>query len=275
MLHLIENTSNLKKHILRVLYKKNQHEQVFSRDVHDPLNTSGVMFLLGKQSNENRSSPEPCLILNKRSRKIRQAGDLCCPGGSIAPRLDSYLAKLLTLPVFPLARWPYWSQCCEQRPHEARLLALLFATSLRESFEEMRLNPLCVEFLGPLPSERLRMRQQIMYPMVAWISRQKRFVPNREVEKIVYIPLRNLLNPAYYARYQLDIAPHYEKEIEQATDDFPCFLHQNQKETERLWGATYRVVMTFLELVFGFKPPDTASLPIVPGILDENYFTGQ
>ena len=119
------------------------------------------------------------------------------------------------------------------------------------------------------------MRRRVMYPMVAWISRQKRFVPNGEVEKVLYIPLRNLLNPVYYARYRLDIAPDYEKEIEQATDDFPCFRHQNQKETELLWGATYRVVMAFLELVFEFKPPDLESLPVVSKILDENYFTGQ
>jgi len=32
--------------------------------------------------------------------------------------------------------------------------------------------------------------------------------------------------------------------------------------------------MVFLEIVFGFNPPDIDSLPVVHGTLDENYLTG-
>jgi len=50
-----------------------------------------------------------------------------------------------------------------------------------------------------MPSEDLLLFRRVLYPMVAWINRQKRFLPNWEVEKIVYVPLRELLNPESYA----------------------------------------------------------------------------
>ncbi len=61
------------------------------------------------------------------------------------------------------------------------------------------MNPVGVSFLGPLPPQQLAMFQRIIYPMVCWVPRQKRFFPNWEVEKLVYIPLRKLLNPDNYA----------------------------------------------------------------------------
>jgi hypothetical protein len=188
--------------------------------------------------------------------------------------LDPYLARLVTLPVFPMARWPHWGQWLERRPQEARRLALFFATSLRESFEEMGLNPLGVKFLGPLPSQRLRLFRRVIYPMVGWISRQRRFFPNWEVEKVIFIPLRCLLNSHHYARYRLRYGSRLGKEFNRQTEDFPCFRFRNENKTELLWGVTYRIVMLFLELAFGFRPPDPASLPVISGILEENYLTG-
>ena len=178
------------------------------------------------------------------------------------------------MPFFPLARWSYWSRWRTRRPRPARRLALLFATSLRESFEEMRLNPLGVHFLGPLPSQSLVMFDRVIYPMVAWIPRQRRFFPNWEVEKIVRIPLKDLLNPGRYACYRITFKLGQENPQRGSPQDFPCFLHECHEESEVLWGATYRVVMVFLDLVFGFRPPDVRSLPVVSGSLDENYYSG-
>ena len=56
--------------------------------------------------------------------------------------------------------------------------------------------------------------------------------------------------------------------------DYPCFVHEHPDGHEVLWGATFRITMVFLEIVFGFKPPVMESLPIVHGSLDENYLTG-
>ena len=110
--------------------------------------------------------------------------------------------------------------------------------------------------------------------MVSWSSHQKKFFPNWEVEKVVYVPLRNLLNPSNYARYRLDIGISNKNGKNGQIKDYPCFLHENSDEHEVLWGATFRITMVFLENVFGFKPPDIESLPVIHGSLDENYLTG-
>lgn len=274
MLNFSKNTPAFTKQIMRALHERNHHGSVFPKDITNSSSTSAVLFLLGPQYPEKEFSSGPCLILNKRSPKVKQPGDLCCPGGSMSSRLDLFLAKLLYLPGSPLARWPYWSRWREQRHQDAQSLALLFATSLRESFEEMRLNPLGLKFLGPLPSQRLVMFRRVIYPMVCWISLQKRFFLNREVEKVVYIPLQSLLNPLKYARYRLHIKISRENGKNANIEDFPCFLHEHHDESEVLWGATFRITMVFLEIIFGFRPPDTESLPVVHGTLDENYLTG-
>jgi len=139
--------------------------------------------------------------------------------------------------------------------------------------EEMRLNPLGITFLGPLPPQRLAMFHRVIYPMVGWIGRQRRFFPNWEVEKIVTIPLRNLLKRTDYARYRLRMGSALG--IEARVKDFPCFVHRDGVERELLWGATYRIVMDFLEIVYGFSPPDVESLPVIRGTLNSNYLTGE
>jgi len=262
------------KKIMYALQERNHNDIVFSKGIIDSSITSAVLFLLGPNCEEKGFSPTPCLILNKRSLRVKQPGDLCCPGGSISSGLDYYLAKLLYLPGSPLSRWPYWSLWRKKRNMEARSLALLFATCLREGFEEMRLNPLGVKFLGPLPLQQLVMFRRVIYPMVCWTGRQKRFSPNWEVEKIVYIPLPNLLNPSNYAHYRLHIGPSQKNGKDLNVKEYPCFLHEHRDEYEVLWGATFRITMVFLEIVFGFKPPDIESLPVVYGSLDENYLTG-
>ena len=259
---------------MRSLYEKNHHDRIFSKGVTDASITSAVLFLLGTHCNKKEFSNSPCLILNKRSLKVKQPGDLCCPGGSISSRIDAFLAKFLYLPGSPLTRWPYWRMWHKERRREAQNLSLLFATCLREGFEEMRLNPLGVKFLGPLPQQRLIMFHRVIYPMVCWVSRQKQFSPNWEVERVVYIPLQNLLNPSNYARYRLRIETSRGDGKNSEVIDYPCFIQKDKNNNDILWGATFRITMVFLELVFGYKPPDMESLPVVFGSLDKNYLTG-
>ncbi|MGD8448109.1 MAG: CoA pyrophosphatase [Desulfobacterales bacterium] len=274
MLDSFGNTSDFIKKIMHALQGRNHNDMVFSKGVTDSSITSSVLFLLGPNCQEKGFSPTPCLILTKRSIRVKQPGDLCCPGGSISSGLDSYLAKLLYLWGSPLFRWPYWSLWRKKRHKEARRLALLFATCLREGFEEMRLNPLRVKFLGPLPSQQLVMFRKVIYPMVCWNGHQKRFFPNWEVERVVYIPLQNLLNSSNYARYRLHMAAPHEKRKNLDAKDYPCFVHEYQDEPEVLWGATFRISMVFLEIIFGFKPPDMDSLSVINGSLREDYLTG-
>jgi hypothetical protein len=259
----MQQPSHFSQHIINRLHEHNSRGPIFLEQDMDIKTASAVLFLLGRYAGTDRLSGEPCLILNKRSANVRQPGDLCCPGGSVNSRLDSGLAKLLRLPILPLVRWPCWPEWRKRRPQEAVWLRLLLATGLRESVEEMRLNPFGLKFLGPLPPQPLVMFQRIIYPMVVWITAQNRFYPNWEVEKIICIPLREFFNSSQYARYRLSIEmPSTAENIK----TFPCFRYQKDDETEILWGATFRITMVFLNYVFGFSPPDFDSLPEIRAI---------
>ena len=274
MQQLLANDTTLVQHIIRVLNDQAGQNNIFSDQSVDPATAAGVLLLLGPRVNNKKNTAEPCLILNKRSLKVRQPGDLCFPGGSVTPRLDSHLAKLFSLPFTSLGRWKYWPQWNHAHPLNARQLSLFWATGLRESFEEMRLNPFGVKFLGPLPPQPLVMFRRVIYPMAAWVKRQKRFFPNWEVDKIVYIPLRDLLDAGNYRRYRLCLQTGENEQSPNSGQDYPCFYFQTGSDTEILWGATYRIATLFMNYIFGFEPPILETLPIVEGKLDQAYLTG-
>ncbi len=269
---MLDYPSKLKLHIAKSLERSNRRTSFVEKPGGEKASaaTSSVLFLLGNYS-MNGHGPEPSILLNKRSCSVAQPGDLCFPGGGVAPKIDPYLSKIMPFPGMPLARWHYWRRWRTERPVEARWISLMMATCLRESFEEMRLNPLGVKFLGPLPSQRLRMFRKEIYPMVAWGDRQRKFYPNWEVDKVVTIPFRSLLNPNHYARFRLSFPPGVGGGIEGSVEEFPCFILDNGYEKETLWGVTFRIVADFLELVFGFAPPPAETLPVVPGILKDGY----
>ena len=272
---LLREPEVLAGHIRTALLQKDAFEALAAGRILDSSSASAVLFLLGPDCPQNtRSEVEPCLILNKRSAKVKQPGDLCCPGGSISPFPDVYLAKLLHLPFFSLARWSQWGGLRRRGSRDAFQLALLLATGLRESFEEMRLNPFGVRFLGLLPPERLLMFRRVIYPLVGWVPRQRKFYPNWEVEKVIHIPLRTLLVPENYVRFRLEIDLPGSRTENPEFKEFPCFIHVENGKHHRLWGATFRITMSFLERVFGFHPPQLQALPRVEGRLAKGYLTG-
>jgi hypothetical protein len=272
---LLQDPGTLVEHVQNALLREDAYAALSSENVLNSVSASSVLFLLGPNCSENRrAAAEPCLILNLRSDKVRQPGDLCCPGGSISPHADVYLAKLLYLPFFSLARWSNWVSLRRRRSRDAFQLAVLMATALRESFEEMRLNPLGVKFLGLLPSERLVMFKRVIYPLVGWVKTQRRFYPNWEVEKVIHVPLRNLLNPENYMRFRLKIDIPQTGVAAPAFKEFPCYMHAENGKDHRLWGATFRITMNFLQRVFGFQPPEIEALPTVEGRIGRAYMTG-
>jgi len=274
MSRLLEDKNNLILHIKRALYGRLRRKRIFPLGGIDLETAAGVLLLLGSKPETTGSAGEPYVVFNKRSLKVRQPGDLCFPGGSIAPRIDPYLARLFSLPIASLGRWNRWAYRKQNRTREAKLISIIWTTGLRESLEEMRLNPFGVTFLGPLPPQSLVMFKRTIYPMVGWIERQKRFFPNWEVEKVVPIPLKDLLNSNYYGRYQLRLDSKPNGEHSSLIQDFPCFRVQADNRMEVLWGATYRITIEFLENIFNFKPPALNALPVVEGALDELYLTG-
>lgn len=271
---LLEDPSALQARISELLAERCGCESLFQSDPCGTVKTSGVMLLLSKVPVKPGDPPEICFILNKRSREVRQPGDLCCPGGAVKNDLDSALARVLTLPCMPLAHWPHWRYLRRECPEEARFLSLLLATALRETWEEMRLNPFFIRFLGPLQSQCLVLFKRVVHPMVAWVRCQNRFTLSREVEKIVRIPLRSLLDPSRYGCYRLTVPAHLEWRFQGQQHDFPCFLQPDGNGVELLWGVTYRMVTLMMHLVFGFHPPPLASLQVIEGTVDSSYISG-
>jgi hypothetical protein len=271
MIELLKDSRKLFRHIQQMTGERIVPTVDYPVQASELAEASAVLFLLGMTPSPNGSGPEPCLILNKRSEKVKQPGDLCCPGGGVMPGVDALLARTMTLPGLPMWRWPFWSRLRNENPKQADTLRFLFFTSVRESFEEMRLNPFGVQFLGPLPPQKLVMFQKTIYPMMGWISGQKKFFPNWEVEKIVYIPLKNLLNPKNYIRYKLYRHAPGMNDSRLMVYDSPSYVHINHMEKEILWGATCKITLKFLKRIFDFSLPDIVSLPIVEAMMDENY----
>jgi len=273
-LELLKNPDALVEYTGRVLFDRYQTDRFLTAADQDLSTASAVLFILGKHGVDPSSPDGPDLILNKRSPRVRQSGDLCFPGGSITPRLDVFLSKLAAMPLSPLTRWPHWTRWRRGNPRAVRLLSLFLATALRESFEEMRLNPLRVRFLGPLPPQRLVLFKRVIYPMVVWMHGNARFRPNWEVERIIRIPLKDLLDPQLYATCRLQMDSAAPAQPRHTSGDYPCFQCRMPAHTELLWGATYRITMTFMEYVFGFRPPGESDRQVIEGTLDPDYLTG-
>jgi hypothetical protein len=268
------SSGRLAERIKERLGEWNRQACLYPENLTGSRKASAVLFLLSQCPTPGEPEGEPCVVFNKRSKEVRQAGDLCFPGGSLDHRIDAFAARMMGLPFFPLGRWPHWKRWQAHRKEEAARLALLLAAGLREGLEEMRLNPLGTEFIGPLPANALASFEKVIYPLVVRIRNQKRFFPNWEVEKVVSIPLRDFLNLKKYVRYRMHFesysGPHFD-----SVQDFPGFLHEEGGDREVLWGATYRIVMTFLEIVFEFFQPDLRDLPVIEDCRDEAYFNGR
>lgn len=270
----LQKPEDLVEHLLEVLNANGLEKTFLTADPIDMTTDSAVLVLLGLGPAESGFPGEPCLILNKRSETVRQAGDLCCPGGSLMPRFDGVLARLIRLPFLPLGRWQAWPQWKRRKPAEARILSLLLATGLRECVEEMRLNPFGIRFLGPLPPHQLRLFRRKIYPMVGWVTGCQSFRANWEVDKIVHLPLRELLDAGNFYRYRLQMGHLSPDQPSDVIQELPSYRHQSGAEDETLWGATYHITMQLLRLAFNFTPPELADLPVLHGSLNANYLTG-
>ena len=273
-LNLLFNAPALRQRVISALSQRCSLETLYRDTECRDIRTSSVLLLIGENVADEGGMPESCIILNKRSKHVKQPGDLCCPGGA-TEKFDRFLARFLSFRGSILSRWPCWSELRREEPQNAEFLSLLYAAGLRESWEEMRLNPFGLTFLGPLPSQCLILFRRVIHPLVAWVSYQKEFTLSREVERIVWFPLRALLNPYNYAVYRMYVPPRLEWRFRGTTVDFPCFVYRTRGKAELLWGATFRIVTMFLETIFGFRVPDVQRLPMVPATVSDEYVQGR
>ncbi len=188
------------------------------------------------------------------------------------PVIDKVLASFLTLSAIRAnvsGKTRIKDLFCEDNTR----LRTILSTALREAWEEMRLNPFKVKYLGPLQMYHLKVFKRYIFPVAGWVSPPFKFRPNWEVEKLIYIPLKSLLDPGLYARFKLPGHPSASSSVTGIEHIFPCFVHQENGREEILWGATYWITMNFLKWVFNFEPPEEHALPFVHKNFDEGYYT--
>jgi 8-oxo-dGTP pyrophosphatase MutT (NUDIX family) len=233
------------------------------------------LFFQEEQKSGGQPHGEYVFLLNKRSKKVLQPGDLCAPGGGIHLFLDSFTQKILQFKLLPGVGGPGLKLARRRGKEVYEKVLFLLGNALRESWEELRLSPFNVEFLGPLPTYSLSSRRWIIFPLVGGVKRSWQPKLSWEVEKIVPIPLAAFFNPQNYAIYSLEVP---EKLVAQGIPspwEFPCLVHREKGEEEILWGATFKVIQTFFQIVFHFPFPSPDPRRVIRRPLASNYLTGR
>jgi 8-oxo-dGTP pyrophosphatase MutT (NUDIX family) len=216
------------------------------------------------------------LQLIKRSSVVPQPGDISCPGGMLHPVADRLLRHLISSGLTPIMQGKARSLARAKGVKNMEHISLFLTNALREAWEEIRVNPLNVQFLGALPSRELYVFSRIIFPVVGLVRRDWTFQPNREVERVIEIPLKALFDRNRYGTLTVDIESTLPVRHEvEPVRNFPCFLYTPPGGREEiLWGATMSIVMNFLEIVFGFTLPEENSNRVVRKSLRPDYATG-
>lgn len=251
-------------------------EIVASRKSTAPRFAAGVLLPLLLPSVPSRETTDWHRIvfpLIKRSSLVAQPGDLSCPGGMLHPLLD----RCLSLPFLlgPLAR-PFLRAAAQGwTPVERRIITLFWTNALRESWEEIGLSPFHVRFLGPLPTYRLELFRRTIFPMAGIIEVPWRPKPNREVDRIVVIPLSHFLDPCRFGRLRLTI-PDPSSHKDACIREHPCLiLNSSEGNPEILWGATLTIIVHFLSIVMDYDLPQWQKNRTIERRLRPDYMTGR
>jgi 8-oxo-dGTP pyrophosphatase MutT (NUDIX family) len=217
--------------------------------------------------------PEFRVLLIKRSSLVPQAGDLSYPGGMLE-RMDVFLRPLVASRLIPVLKGRPRMYAVERGRSNFRSITLFLTNALRESWEEINLNPLQVEFLGPLPCRNLVMFTKTIFPLVGLVRRPELLRANHEVEKIVDIPLAQFFQKENYALFSIENMTENGRSAGEM-NRFPCFIHREVSgEEEILWGATFSIMLNFLKIVFSFDAPAPTSNWVLKKTLRPGYMTG-
>jgi 8-oxo-dGTP pyrophosphatase MutT (NUDIX family) len=238
---------------------------------------AGVLLLLHFRkdpASHMSGQGEYCFQLIKRSARISQPGDLSCPGGMLAPFLDAVLKPVIARGLIPVVDGTAKAYIRQRPADTVDALMLLLTSAVREAWEEIRLSPFNIEFLGPLPCHSLILFRRTIFPMVVMVKNTPSYRLNHEVDRIVEIPLKAFFQKENYARYQIK-AEDSMRRGDQASWEFPCFIQREGKNGQDvLWGATFHIILHFLETLFDFALPDIRSNPVLSRTLQQSYLTG-
>jgi len=111
------------------------------------------------------------------------------------------------------------------------------ATALRESQEEVGLEPDRVQVLGTI-SDYVTGTAFVVTPVVGLVDPQHTLTPNPdEVASVFEVPLEFLMNPAYHRRHAL--------EAEGRRREWFSMPYQDGDEQRFIWGATAGMIRNF------------------------------
>ena len=236
---------------------------------------AGVLLpLLFRESSPGSSTAEGSFLfqLIKRSPTVPQPGDLSFPGGMLHPVLDRILRPLLTHGPFPILRGNARKYAVSQNADAFELISLFLTNALRESWEEIRLPPSRVSFLGPLPTYNLTLFRRTIFPVAGFVGNPGLLHPNHEVEKIVEIPLSSFYQKEHFGCYQMVAGGPGDKKSLQ----YPCLIHHGPDGSEEvLWGATFNIIVQFLGIVLNYRLPEWRKGPVIKRSLKPDYLTGR
>ena len=241
----------------------------------DHRRAAGVLLpLLFRESSPGSSTSEGSFLfqLIKRSHRVPQPGDLSFPGGMLHPVLDRILRPLLTHGPFSILRGNARKYAVSQNADAFKLISLFLTNALRESWEEIRLPPSRVFFLGPLPTYKLVLFRRTIFPVAGFVENPGLLHPNWEVEKIVEIPLSSFYQKENFGCYQVDAGdPDGKKPLQ-----YPCLIHHDPDGGEEvLWGATFNIIVQFLGIVLDYRLPEWKKGPVIKRSLKSDYLTGR
>jgi 8-oxo-dGTP pyrophosphatase MutT (NUDIX family) len=245
-----------------------------TREVHS---AAGVLLLLhytGDDPAASTKNGEFIFQLIKRSSSVAQPGDLSCPGGLLHGLLDPILTPLMSTGIIPVFTGDPLKYARTRDRESFRIIRLFLANAVRESWEETGLSPWNIFFLGPVPSYSLLLFRRTIFPLIGFVKRAWHFCPNSEVERLIEIPLSSFLDERNYGLYNVETSSEL-KTVRERPKEFPCLItRDNQGNEEILWGATFYIIMNFLNIVFNLEIPKTSSKRIINRILGPEYLTG-
>jgi 8-oxo-dGTP pyrophosphatase MutT (NUDIX family) len=243
-----------------------------------PRLAAGVLLPLVFRSSPRGTTPaegEFVFQLIKRSSLVPQPGDLSCPGGMIHPIVDRLLRPILVHAPLPIIRGPARAYAVDRGTQSFRVTTLFLANALRETWEEIGVPPWRVRYLGPLPTYSLSRFRRTIFPLVGFVEATGEPRPNREVEKIVEIPLAAFFRDESFGCYTLSVPPPGENGDPRPMQH-PCLIHRTTDGGEEiLWGATFYIIVQFLSIVMDYRLPDWIKGPVIQRTLRPDYLTGR
>ena len=114
----------------------------------------------------------------------------------------------------------------------------LLAAALRETHEEIGIEPHQVHVLGTFPGRRTRATDIAVTPFVGVIEGDPELKPDpKEVAEIFCVPLAALSDPLYRGSHRL--------KRNGSASDFPAIVYAGQV----IWGLTFWLTLTFLQMI--------------------------